>query len=143
MLVKGSLTSRYAETPAPVLTNEDGTTKTVAADDIMKKSKESAEVVVVGSALLLVDQAIQAMPANALLPLNVAEAFTRGGDLLALRARDMGTAQLRQITPAEARWTQALIIIGIPLLLVAFGFGLLMNNRRRRARYRRIYGNAA
>lgn len=142
MMVKGSLTSRYAETPAPTLTNEDGTTQTVPVADVLKKSTGNSEVVVVGSALLLVDQAVQAVPANVLLPLNVAEAFTRGGDLLELRARDMGNAQLRKITPAEARWTQVLIIVGIPLLLIVFGFVRMANNRRRRARYRRIYGNA-
>ncbi len=143
MMVKGSLTSRYMDSPAPVLTNDDGTTQSVADADILKKSQGDPEVVVVGSALLLVDQAVQAVPSNALLPLNVAEAFTRGGDLLELRARDQGIALLREIKPSEALWTQVIIIVGIPLLLIVFGFVRMGYNRRRRARYRRIYGNAA
>lgn len=142
MMVSGNLSSRYATEPPPVLTNDDGTTNTPAADSIKQISTEAAQVVVVGSALLLVDQALQSVPANILLPLNVAEAFTRGSGALELRARDMAIAQLREITPAEASWTQVLIVGGIPILLVFFGLVKMMLNRRRRNSYRRIYGPA-
>jgi len=143
MMVSGHLNSRYATEPPPVLTKDDGTTYTPSADEILKTSKGDPEVVVVGSALLLVNEALQGVPANILLPLNVAEAFTRGSGSLELRARDLVVPQLRAITPAEASWTQILVIGGVPLLLIIFGFIKMMLNRRRRARYRRIYGGAA
>lgn len=140
MMVSGQLTSRYAEQPAPVLTNDDGTTRAVSPDSILKRSKGQPEVVVVGSALLLVDQAVQSIPANILLPLNVAEAFTRGSGTLDLRARDMAVARLRAVTPAEASWTQILVIAGIPIMLVLFGLLRMFLNGRKKLRYRRIYG---
>lgn len=144
MMVEGTLDSRYADSAPPVLTKDDGTTYTPDAASIVKKSKPEARVVVVGSALLLVDQAVEAVPANILLPLNLAETFTRGSDILNLRAREATTAQLREVTPAESLWTQVLIIIGIPLVLVLFGLFKFIMLRRRKARYRRIYaGNAA
>jgi len=143
MMVSGRLTSRYANTPAPTLTNDDGTTRAVADADIVKKSKSESKVVVMGSALALVNQAIQAAPTNALLPLNMAEAFTRGSDVLDLRARESTMAQLRAIKPNESMWTQILIVGGIPVLLILAGFTKLFLNRRRKARYRRIYGGQA
>lgn len=142
MMVSGRLASRYATEPAPVLTKDDGTTFTPSPDEIKLSSTGDPQVVVVGSALLFVDQALQSVPANILLPLNVAEAFTRGSGALELRARNLAMPQLRAVTPAEASWTQILIVIGIPLLLVMFGLGKMALNRRRLSRYRRIYGSA-
>jgi gliding-associated putative ABC transporter substrate-binding component GldG len=143
MMVSGRLTSRYATEPPPVLTKDDGTTYTPTTDQVKQISTGSPEIVVVGSALLMVDQAISAVPANILLPLNVAEAFTRGSGALELRARDLAVAKLRTVTPAEASWTQVIILGGIPLLLVLFGLLKMWLNRRRRNRYRKIYGVSA
>ena len=84
MLVKGNLTSRFADTAPPVLTNEDGTTRTVEDSSIKKRSSDEARVVVAGSALFLVNQVLEGAPTNALLPLNLAESYTRGGDLPSL-----------------------------------------------------------
>lgn len=142
MMVSGKLTSRYATEPPPVLTNDDGTTFTPSPDQLKTASTGSPQVVVVGSALLFVDQALQSVPANILLPLNVAEAFTRGSGALELRARNLAMPQLRPVTAAEASWTQVLIVIGIPLLLVGFGLLKMALSRRRLNRYRRIYGSA-
>jgi gliding-associated putative ABC transporter substrate-binding component GldG len=139
MMVSGTLSSHYADSPAPALTNDDGTTHAVDEASIAKKSKPSAEVIVMGSALMLVNQALQQIPTNALLPLNAAEALTRGSDVLSLRAREPVIPQLRKITPAESMWTQVLVIGGIPLLLILFGFFNAMMIRRRKARYRRMF----
>ncbi len=140
MLVKGNLTSRYSDAAPPVLTNGDGTTRTVDESSIKKRSSDEARVMVAGSALFLVNQVLEGAPTNALLPLNLAELYTRGGDLLALSSRSTRPAQLRPgITPAENTWTQVLIIGGIPALLIIFGFVKLYLNRRRKAKYRRIY----
>ncbi len=142
MMVSGNLSSRYATEPPPVLTNDDGTTFSPSPDNIRQLSSESAQVVVVGSALLLLDQVLQSVPANLLLPLNVAEAFTRGGGALELRAREMSFSQLREISPAEATWTQVIILGGIPFLLICAGLAKMLLNRRRKNRYRITYGSA-
>lgn len=142
MMVSGVLSSRFAELPPPVLTKDDGTTRAVDATEVIKRSKDTASVVVAGSSTFLLDQVIQQRGAsmNVLLPLNIAESFTRGSDMMALRSRDLNPAELRKVTPAEGAWTQILIIGGIPALVVAFGFLNLLRNRRRKARYRRMYG---
>lgn len=143
MMVSGALRSHYENNPAPDLKNDDGTTRAVDVASIVKKSKSTATVIVAGSALFLVDQAVQQVNANLFLPLNAAEVLTRGSDMMSLRTREQSMATLREIKPSESMWTQVLIIGGIPVALVAFGLAKLMLNRRKKARYREIYARGA
>jgi gliding-associated putative ABC transporter substrate-binding component GldG len=138
--IKGPLASRYAMTDPPTLTEDNGSTHAVTKADVKTQSVHEAQVIVVGSSVGFTDQAIQRFQPNIIFPINVAEALTRGGDILSLRGKDLSIPVLREVTDTQARVTQGLIIIGVPAFLALVGFLKLFLNRRRRARYREVYG---
>lgn len=142
--VKGPLKSRFAVVDPPALTEDNGTTRPVAASEVIRESKPGAEVIVVGSTLAFLNDVIggrgQAQ-ANVVFLLNVADTLTRGGEMIALRSKNTQNAVLRgKITPTEAATAQFLVIAMIPGLLVVFGLGKFYMNRMKRLRYREIYG---
>lgn len=141
--IKGVLNSRFAAVDAPVVTNDDGSTRTVPASTVKHESPDTAEVIVVSSPLSFFDEVLGAGGAtlvNAIFLLNSADATTRGGDIIALRSKQTEFAALRKVEAAEARTTKALLIAGMPVLLALLGFAKLAFSRARRARYREIYG---
>ena len=141
--IKGVLNSRFAAVDAPVVTNDDGSTRTVPASTVKHESPDTAEVIVVSSPLSFFDEVLGAGGAtlvNAIFLLNCADATTRGGDIIALRSKQTEFAALRKVEAAEARTTKALLIAGMPVLLALLGFAKLAFSRARRARYREIYG---
>ena len=141
--IRGVMNSRFAAVDAPVVTNDDGSTRTVPASTVKHESPETAEVIVVSSPLSFFDEVMGAGGAtlvNAIFLLNSADATTRGGDIINLRSKQTEFASLRKVEEAEARTTKALVIAGMPVLLALLGFGRLAFNRARRARYREIYG---
>ncbi len=140
MIAKGPLKSRFATVDPPVLTNDDGSTRTVAASQVKTQSPAEATVIVIGNAFAFSDQVISKAASNAFFLLNAADDLTRGGRTIALRAKQASSSRLRDITEAEATQAQALIIGGVPVALVLLGFARLQYNRMKRRRYRELYG---
>lgn len=139
--VKGPLTSRYAtNAPPQSLTNEDGTTTPLDGNKMRTTSAEGATVIVAGSAISFSDEATNQAPMNAIFVVNTAEALTRGGEILQLRGRDLQVPVLRSISEREALWTQIIVLGIVPALLVVLGLLKWVLNRRRKAKYREIYG---
>jgi hypothetical protein len=138
--LKGPLASRFATVDPPVLTDDNGTTHAVAKADVKTQSDPKAEVIVASSSIGFTDQAIRQFQPNVIFPINVAEAMTRGGDILSLRGRDLQIPVLKEVTQRQAVTTQVIILGVIPAALVLLGFIKMFFNRRRRARYREIYG---
>ncbi|MGI8906371.1 MAG: GldG family protein [Candidatus Sumerlaeaceae bacterium] len=141
--LKGPLASRFASVDPPTLTMDDGTTQTVDKSSVKTQSPADSQVIVIGSSVGFTDQAISRFQPNVIFPINAAEAMTRGGDILSLRGKDLSIPVLRDVTAKQAGWTQALVIGGVPALLALLGFIKMILNRRRRARYREIYGTRA
>lgn len=138
--ISGKLTSAFNSQPLPVLTNEDGTTKSVSADDVVRNAKEGAEVIVVGSSDMFKDRYISQVPTNIIIPINVAEALTRGGDVLTLRSNQIRTASLGKISEKQSAVTHALLLGGVPSLLILFGLARYGYNKKKKAGYRYKYG---
>lgn len=140
--VKGQLTSRFATVDPPALTNDDGTTRAVAASEVKTRGSRESQIIVAGSGLSFMDQILQqGSPLNGLFLLNVADAVTRGGEFIALRGKQQSISFLRgDFSQREAIVAQILVLTVMPLLVVALGIIMYYLNRRRRARYRATYG---
>lgn len=140
-MVSGKLNSRFATVDPPALTNDDGTTRAVLPIEVKRTSDEETQVVVAGSGVSFLDQIVaQGGQLNAVFLLNVADTLTRGGEFIALRTKQQNTSFLRDFEPGEAITAQVLVIGGVPILLILLGIAKYYLNRRRRARYRALYG---
>lgn len=167
---KAPLTSRFAVVEPPAITKDDGTTRAVAASEVKTKSAPGAEVILMGSTISFYNDIIARGEGqiNGILLLNIADALTRGGDLIALRSKQSQNATLKPVcgteepgdenvkrapnqigktksegacyTVAQARTSEALVIGAMPVLLVVFGLLKAYANRMKRVRYRDIYG---
>lgn len=143
MSVKGKLKSRFTEVDPPVITNDDGTTRGVAASEVIRESKPEAQAIAFGSTYSFISPILQQGPGqiNAVFLLNIADALTRGGDLIALRSKQVQNSMLKPgIQPRAQATATALAVVGVPVLLVAFGLLKAFLNRRRKAKYREVYG---
>lgn len=145
MIAKGKLESRFATVDPPVLTNDDGTTRAVLASEVKRESSPDATVIVYSCPLSFHSEVISPTSdgvINALFLLNVADALTRGGEMIALRSKQAQNSVLKpEISPAEALTTQVIVIGGVPVLLIAVGLARFYFNRLKRLRYREIYGS--
>ncbi|MCX7625089.1 MAG: GldG family protein [Candidatus Sumerlaeaceae bacterium] len=145
MMARGKLESRFATVDPPALTNDDGTTRAVLASEVKRESSPDATVIVYGSPLSFHSELISPTSngvINALFLLNVADALTRGGEMIALRSKQAQNSVLKpEISPAEALTTQIVVIGGVPVLLIALGLARFYFNRLKRLRYREIYGS--
>ncbi len=145
MMVQGRLESRFATVEPPVLTNDDGTTRAVLASEVKRESDPKATVIVYSCPLSFHNEVISPTSdgvINALFLLNVADALTRGGEMISLRSKQAQNAVLRpDITPAEAITAQVLAIGGVPVALIIMGLARFYFNRLKRLRYREIYGS--
>jgi hypothetical protein len=144
MQVSGELESRFATVDPPVLTNDDGTTRAVLASEVRRRSDPKASVIVVGCPLAFYNEIINPGSdgaINAIFLLNVADALTRGGEMIRLRSKQIENAMLRpDITPAEAGIAQVLVIGIVPVLLIVLGLLKFYFNKWKRLRYRELYG---
>jgi hypothetical protein len=143
MSVKGNLKSRYKDVEAPVVTDDNGTTHAVAASAILTSSKPGAEVIAMGSGYSFINGVVSQGQGqiNAVFLLNVADALTRNGELIALRSKQVRNAALKpNISAAEQSTATALAVIGVPILLVLFGLFQAYRLRLRRKRYQAVYG---
>ncbi|AXA37369.1 MAG: hypothetical protein D6691_12265 [Candidatus Hydrogenedentota bacterium] len=144
MQVSGELESRFATVDPPVLTNDDGTTRAVLASEVRRRSDPKASVIVVGCPLAFYNEIINPGSdgaINAIFLLNVADALTRGGEMIRLRSKQVENAMLRpDITPAEAGIAQVLVIGSVPVLLIVLGLVKFYFNKWKRLRYRELYG---
>ncbi|MGB9691497.1 MAG: GldG family protein [Candidatus Sumerlaeaceae bacterium] len=145
MMAQGKLESRFATVEPPVLTNDDGTTRAVLASEVKRESDPKATVIVYSCPLSFHNEVISPTSdgvINALFLLNVADALTRGGEMISLRSKQAQNAVLKaDITPTEAITAQVLAIGGVPVLLIILGLGRFYFNRLKRLRYREIYGS--
>lgn len=145
MMAKGKLESRFATVDPPVLTNDDGTTRAVLASEVKRESSPDATVIVYSCPLSFHNEVISPTSdgvINALFLLNVADALTRGGEMIALRSKQAQNSVLKpEISPAEALTTQVIVIGGVPVMLIALGLARFYFNRLKRLRYREIYGS--
>jgi|GEM_PF-2298342 gliding-associated putative ABC transporter substrate-binding component GldG len=144
MMVSGKLDSRYAVVDPPVVTNDDGTTRAVLASEVIRESDPKAAVVVFSCPLAFHSEVISPTSdgvVNAIFLLNVADALTRGGEMISLRTKQAGVAVLRSdITPAQAIIAQVIVIGSVPVVLIILGLVRLFYNKMKRIRYREIYG---
>lgn len=141
MAAKGPLTSRFSVVDPPALTEDNGTTRAVAASEVIRTSPPEAEVIACGSPYSFYDQIVQGngLP-NAVFAVNVADQLTRGGEMIALRSKQALNSVLKtDISPSQKRTAYALGIFGIPVCLVLFGAFIGWMSRMKRQRYRDIY----
>lgn len=145
MMAKGRLESRFATVEPPALTNDDGTTRAVLASEVKRESEPDATVIVYSCPLSFHNEVISPTSdgvINAIFLLNVADALTRGGEMIALRSKQAQNSVLKpDITPAEALTAQVLVIGGVPVVLIALGLARFYFNKLKRLRYREIYGS--
>ena len=144
MQVTGELDSRFATVDPPVLTNDDGSTRTVPVSEVRTKSDPKVMVVVVGSTFSFFNNVLGRQgQINGLFLLNVADVMTRGGELIALRSKFTENPKLRpQIERSEQVTAMFLVVAGVPILLVLFGITKFYMNRMKRRRYEIMYGGA-
>lgn len=145
MMAQGVMQSRFATVDPPALTNDDGTTRAVLASEVKRQSDPKAAVVVFSCPLAFHSEVIAPTSdgvINAIFLLNVADALTRGGEMIALRSKQAASAVLRpDISPAQAVMAQVLVIGGIPVALIIAGLARFYFNRLKRLRYREIFGS--
>ena len=105
---------------------------------------DGARVIVAGTHVSFYDQILQQAQTNAVFLLNVADVLTRGGDFVSLRTKQQSVAVLRDnITNAQVRWTQFLVVGGMPIAVIGFGLLWFSLGRAKRAGYRATYGPSA
>jgi ABC-type uncharacterized transport system involved in gliding motility auxiliary subunit len=145
MMAHGVMESRFGTVEPPPMTNDDGTTRAILASEVRRKSDPKATVIVYSCPLSFHNEVISPTSdgvINAVFLLNVADALTRGGEMISLRSKQAAVATLKADIPdSEKTMAQVLVIGGVPVALIALGLVRFYFNKLKRMRYREIYGN--
>jgi ABC-2 type transport system permease protein len=107
----------------------------------LNESDGNGQLIVMSSALALSDNTLRQFQENVLLVDNLAAALPRGDDLVGIRSTPVTARPLKQLDDTGRNVIRWLNVVGIPLLLVAFGMLLWMLKGRRRQALQRKYSH--
>jgi ABC-2 type transport system permease protein len=127
--LSGQFRSFFTGRPAPARPDPTG-----PADAPARTESPLTQVIVVGNSQFVADMFLRNFPANSLFLENAVDWMTTGNDLIGIRSRGATARPLRQLPDAARTTIKLLLIIGVPVLVIAFG--LVRAQVRRRARWR-------
>ncbi|MCA9728678.1 MAG: Gldg family protein [Candidatus Eisenbacteria bacterium] len=128
----GTFQSFYDGKPAPSKPGEEAD-GTMAADSTIAASPQT-QMLVVGDSNFLTDQFLRMFPDNSLFVQNALDWMTLGEDLIAIRSRGATARPLKEISAGARDGIRWINTLGIPILVILFGF--IWNGARKKARQR-------
>jgi ABC-type uncharacterized transport system involved in gliding motility auxiliary subunit len=134
-LVSGKIPSAFDAPPAPSAgPGETPDTQLFDAAAHLGKGNDKSRMLVISSAMTLSDNMMQRYQENGLFAANVVDMLALGDELAGIRSAPVTSRPLKQLTDAQKsslRWAN---VLGVPLLLVGFGFFLwFLRGKRRQA----------
>lgn len=138
--ISGKLKSFWAGKETPIKeTGDDGSTTT---PELIEESPET-QIVLVGSSFFIKENFLRMSRtgrANIIFMSNVIDWLTLGDKLIAIRSRSVSNRPLNEVSEGAKTTIRFFNVIGISLLVVAFGLIRLMIKKRSQKMLETIYG---
>ncbi len=154
-LIEGEFPSYFKGKPVPIKEVEKETadsdiekdnkpdvdmSQIVKSGDMIEKSKP-AKILIVGSSEMLKDNLIdqEGQSTNALLIMNLLDVLNGREDIAVMRSREQGFNPLDDSTPGAKLAAKSFNIAGLPVLVVLFGFFILLRRGAKRKQIQMMF----